>query len=103
MVSRTLSSSAIAVLAGAAMLAMSSGPSSAFTLASALAPAPRRGRQHRARVLASLGLRTIGVGTTGIQPPGAGIIGTTGTNLTLVDDRKPGPLKPRDFSPAPLS
>jgi hypothetical protein len=34
MVSRTLSSSAMAVLAGAAMLAMSSGPPSAFTLAS---------------------------------------------------------------------
>ena len=35
MVSRTLSGGAVAVLAGAAMLAMSSGPSSAFTLASA--------------------------------------------------------------------
>jgi hypothetical protein len=34
MVSRTLSGGAIAVLAGAAMLALSSGPSSPFTLAS---------------------------------------------------------------------
>ena len=34
MVSRTLSGGAIAVLAGAAMLALSNGPSSAFTLAS---------------------------------------------------------------------
>jgi hypothetical protein len=34
MVSRTLSGGAIAVLAGAAMLALSSGPSSAFTHAS---------------------------------------------------------------------
>jgi hypothetical protein len=34
MVSRTLSGGAIAVFAGAATLALSSGPSSAFTLAS---------------------------------------------------------------------
>ena len=34
MVSRTLSTTRIAVLAGAAMLVLSSGPSSAFTLAS---------------------------------------------------------------------
>jgi hypothetical protein len=34
MVSRTLSAGAIAIFAGAAMLALSSGPSSAFTLAS---------------------------------------------------------------------
>ena len=34
MVSRTLSTTQIAVLAGAAMLVLSSGPSSAFTLAS---------------------------------------------------------------------
>ena len=53
---RILSGGAIAALAGAAMLAAASDPSPAFTLEFAVARASGRGRRHRARVLAPLGL-----------------------------------------------
>ncbi len=76
MVSRTLSGGAIAVLAGAAMLALSSGPLSAFTLAS-----PSLERPVAAANIEPVYWRHWGWHHWGWHHTGAGAIGTTGTNL----------------------